>query len=721
LASTGLKGTGLYIRWVPKSPRKNFLVEIQALRALAVLFVVLFHLWPDRLPGGFAGVDVFFVISGFLITGHLLREVDKTGSVNVFAFWARRLRRLLPASLLVLAATLVAIFVFVPYNLWQSFLQSVLGSALYVENWVLAANSVNYWTEGQTSPPSQHYWSLSVEEQFYVIWPLIIIAALVILTALKKKERSRGVLKIVMAVVFVASLGYSVYETSASQAAAYFVTPTRVWEFALGGLVAILALKRPSNETLRSAISWFGLGMVVLSGFVLSSTSAFPGWIALLPTVGTALVIWMGAPVPRWSIRPIASFRPVQFIGDISYSMYLWHWPFIVILPWIIGHAIGDDWKIAIFIATILLAWGTKRYVEDTLRSSKPLMRYRSVPTYAATALAMALVVAVAAGGMSYQTSWATNELKKTQQLADNSPSCFGAASGPTGALCSNPALSKIEVPDPNLAAQDFDPDVQNCFSQDPNPNVIECHFGDPKTAKFRIAVVGDSHAGAIVPAVRRLVQNDDWYADVFLKPGCPWSQIDRIRTDGFTAAIGYCRGWETKVTNDLVAAKPYDAILTTAYTVVSNLVQPKDGKDSYDTSVAALVKTWSEFEAKRPQTPIVVLRDGPNWPNQSPVDCLIQAQLKHQSDSQCTVSRQDAFAIADPQIDAVKQVPGAHLIDLTDHYCGPTSCPAVMGGVTLYQDQHHFTRTFSQTLAPYLKTAIDNAISSHKSAGGSS
>ncbi|MGH2943554.1 MAG: acyltransferase family protein, partial [Solirubrobacteraceae bacterium] len=230
--------------------RSELRPEIQALRALAVLTVVVYHLWPAAMPGGFVGVDVFFAISGFLITAHLVREVEKTGRLSIWRFWARRARRLLPAALLTLLACAVATLLLVPQLYWQQFLTEIGASTAYVQNWQLAADAVDYLAAENRPSPVQHFWSLSAEEQFYVVWPLLIVVAAV------WAARRRLAIAIVLALVTGLSLAYSITETAANPAAAYFVTPTRAWEFGAGGLLALLGTRTRLPDAVRAALSW---------------------------------------------------------------------------------------------------------------------------------------------------------------------------------------------------------------------------------------------------------------------------------------------------------------------------------------------------------------------------------------------------------------------------------------------------------------------------------
>jgi peptidoglycan/LPS O-acetylase OafA/YrhL len=315
-------------------------VEIQALRALAVSLVVLYHVVPLRLPGGYVGVDVFFVVSGSLITAHLLREVERTGRIRLAPFWARRARRLLPASLLVLLVSVAATVVWVPQTYWQGWLREIGASALYVENWVLAGDAVDYLAHTNAASPAQHYWSLSTEEQFYLAWPLLV--ALASWVAVRLGVRRRTALGALFGLLTLVSFLWSLWTTQVSPPDAYFTTPTRAWEFSLGGLLALWTATPPAGrEQLRSLVSWTGFGAIAITALTYTGETPFPGTAALLPVLGTVAVIWAGAPRHDWSPTAVADFGPVRFLGNVSYSAYLWHWPLVVVLPFALGHPLG--------------------------------------------------------------------------------------------------------------------------------------------------------------------------------------------------------------------------------------------------------------------------------------------------------------------------------------------------------------------------------------------
>ncbi|WP_431279761.1 acyltransferase family protein [Leifsonia poae] len=354
--------------------------EIQALRAVAVAAVVLYHFWPPVVTGGYVGVDVFFAISGFLITGHLLREVAATDRIGLAQFWARRARRLLPASLLVLLVTAIAVLVWVPSIFWLPFFRETIASALYVENWTLAADSVDYLAANAVPTAVQHYWSLSAEEQFYLIWPLVILAGLWASTRVRRFSRRR-VIFVVLSVVTAASLAASVALTTSSPSVAYFITPTRAWEFGLGGLLALAlgtfdeGMGRRIGQRIdkvRPILAWAGWIAIAYAVFRFSAATPFPGYTALLPVGGALLVIAAGSPARWWAPTSIVGIRPVQWVGDVSYSIYLWHWPLLIVAPYVVGHAsLTLIEKVALLALTVVLAWATKRWVEDPVRRAR--------------------------------------------------------------------------------------------------------------------------------------------------------------------------------------------------------------------------------------------------------------------------------------------------------------------------------------------------------------
>ena len=384
--------------------------EIQSLRAIAILLVLGYHLWTSRLPGGFVGVDVFFVISGFLITGQLLREVDRTGRIGLLEFWARRIRRLLPAAFVVLAVTIGAVLLVLPKEMWRTSLIETAASALYVENWASVARHLGLLPWVDYGLPVEHFWSLSVEEQFYLLWPLLILAGLGVAAwvARLRGAKAWGRLQVVFVMLlaaFALAFVYSLWLTSQHPVHATRNTLSAAWEFAVGGMLAFaprlgdLGLSQRVRGAIHMAASWIGLVLIVFAATLPEELGLHPAPLAVLPVAGATLWIWAESS-PSWlSPSRYGALPPVQFVGDVSYGVYLWHQPIYILVLLGTGENVRSFGALAVVGGSILLGWLSKRYIEDPFRTSpfwKPLGR-----TYVFAAVGMLAIVALCAAGIA--------------------------------------------------------------------------------------------------------------------------------------------------------------------------------------------------------------------------------------------------------------------------------------------------------------------------------
>ncbi|WP_296665022.1 acyltransferase family protein [Demequina sp.] len=687
--------------------RERLRPDIQALRALAVLGVVVFHAWPQRLTGGFVGVDVFFVISGFLIVGHLAREVDLRGGIDLRGFWARRVRRLLPSSMLVILAIVAMTLLWVPEARWRQFLSEAVASTLYVENWVLARSSTDYLSATQPPSPTQHFWSLSVEEQFYLVVPVL----LAVVVALAQR-RWRIALVATLALATAASYGFSIAYTGANPQAAYFVTTTRAWEFAAGGLVALLGLAAPAR--LRAAFAWVGVAAIAGSMALISGEMAFPGAIAAVPVVGTALVIV--AAHDRGVFGAVASWRPVQGLGRISYAFYLWHWPLLAIPVLATGNALDYRAKLGLIALTALLAWLTTQYLEDPIR-----FRLVRVPAYRravgvgiVASMAAVVLVGVAVPAQVEREAQAAAEaaIAAASAAAESSPDpsggggdastpepgCFGAPA----ALDQTCAAPDTVVPAPALAVKDT-PDFEECFGHDGSSELEWCTFGDPDAA-IRIAAIGDSHLYALTPALERLAGDLGWRIDVMAHTGCYWSDAPRRRP---TVALEQeCADWNANIESHLDSMdRPYDAAFTTLWESLRVHAEPPISE--MQVKVEGLVSTWTRSIARG--TPVIAVTDVPLFPEDTP-DCVArngaEAAVECAEPADVAIPARESVVIAASRMDA-----GVTVIDLArDIYCPGAACAPVVGGVAMFTDGSHLTATYVRTLTPYLGTRLEEA-----------
>lgn len=655
--------------------------EIQALRALAVTLVVLYHLWPAKLRGGYVGVDVFFAISGFLITSHIYRGLE-SGRFSLLAFYARRIKRLLPASLLVLLTVGIATLLWVPQSLWSSIGQQVMASTFYVQNWVLGADSVDYLAAGAGASPIQHFWSLSTEEQFYLLWPILLGASVVVG---RRIGRARLAALVTMVLIVGTSFAYSIFDTAHSPSWAYFATPTRAWEFGAGGLLALLGVRSYVGRVVRVVATWAGVAMIAIAALWYNAATPFPGYAALLPVVGTLLVIRAGAPGGLLGPARLYNWRPVRFLGDISYSLYLWHWPLIVLVPLAVGGSgfvAPQPLKLAVLIASVVLAWLSKRFVEDPIRSLSPRGSARASRTFIVAVSAMLLVASV--GGAAYEISRVrVSDAQAELASAPFGSSCFGAPAL-TSLACGSGTSGPI-YPDPIIAAQDVP--TENCQARADRAIPLICEFGSTAKSAPRVALVGDSHANQWTAALARIASRQGWHLTTYFKSSCP-----------YTSAVPYgssCAFWNAAVRSDLLGGH-YKIVFTSSANDLSVL----KGTATDAVAAAGFRGAWSDLIAHGEE--VVALADIPRplaagVPD--PPSCV-------ESGKRCDVGQHEALH-EDPEIDAAQALPAVKLLDLNASFCSHGDCPAVIGHVLVYRDGNHMTATFARSLIPALTAGL--------------
>ena len=391
-----------------RSAHTEFRQDIEGLRAVAVLAVVLFHAEVPGVGGGYVGVDVFFVISGFLITGLLWREVSTAGTVRLRRFYGARARRLLPASATVGVVTAIASAVLLSPLLAGGVLQDGIACALYVGNYWFLLQGVDYLAQGMGQSPFLHYWSLGVEEQFYLVWPAMIIGTAWLIRRARRRTRAQATSSqrpylVILALVAAVSFALSLAVTYVVSSVAFFSLPTRAWQLAVGGLVALTATQWRRLPPLPAAIAgWAGLALILLACTLFSTTTLYPGTAALVPVLGAALVIGAGCAAPSEGCGRVLAVPPMRAIGRVSYSWYLWHWPVLLLAPPLLGHPLGLAGRLAAVLVSGGLAVLTLRLIENPLRFAAPVRRsplaslaLGGVATAVAVCVSAALLVSV--------------------------------------------------------------------------------------------------------------------------------------------------------------------------------------------------------------------------------------------------------------------------------------------------------------------------------------
>ena len=680
----------------------RFRTDVQALRALAIGAVVLNHLWPGWVGGGYVGVDVFFVISGFLITSHLFREVANTGRVRLGAFYARRIRRLLPAALLVLLVSVLLVVLFLPYPRWDRNALEIAASAGYVENWFLAAISVDYSAFNDNASVAQHYWSLSVEEQFYLVWPVLMLGA----AALGARTARKGALRpvaIALAAIGVLSFASSIVFTALSPQPAYFVTFSRVWEFAIGGMLALFGSRLRMSRLTGDLVSAVGLALIVFAIIAYGSKTPFPGVAAVVPVVGAAAIIAAGTSQPRlWHSRLTGS-RPVQWLGNVSYSLYLWHWPLIVIAPFALRTELSVVHRFGILAVALLLAWATKRLAEDGGQ------RWRWWSTSVSRSLlgmgAGMLVVMLAAGGLllGYQSR--------------------AAADSPTATLpadsCSGPrALENVDAcPDVFGPADSVVMTAKNEYFYTPpecgtfldmlsygdKHTTLRCDFGDGEPTA-QVWLVGDSHAQQWQGAIFDLARERGWEVTTSYLGGCPAAEVafTGFRTDWGPDDVAVCRHWARDLSDAIVDAEP--DLVFTAMAARLQLVDDGTGRTAEDQIADGLVRNWERWAKAGAQ--VVALQDPPFNVEVRDPDCVV---LNRHDPVVCARPRAqaqppDPIALAGARADDL----AIHALDLTDRFCDAARCYAVVGGIPVYYDADHLNLEYARMLAPAIAEALE-------------
>ena len=662
------------------------------------------------MQGGYVGVDVFFVLSGFLITDLLLSAAAKRGSVSLVDFYTRRAKRILPAAALTLVVTdLVAYrllnFVRAKEAMWDSVWSSIFAANIHFSN-----QATNYFARGQPPSPFQHYWSLAVEEQFYIVWPVVLALAVLFATQYRKRSKGKPATSAalpamawlfgIVVLIGATSLAWSIHETSVSPSATYFSTFARAWELGLGAALAIAGSTLSRIPALwRAVMGWIGLTAIVCAAVLFSSNTAFPGYAALLPTIGAALLICAGmGGRPRFGAGGLLSLRPMCYIGDRSYTFYLWHWPVLIIAAQYVGRDLSVEANMVLLFAAFLLSIFTYRFFENPIRRAKwsapraALLWPVSVGAVAVIALVTLQLIDAKSLRVARASAAVTSPTQHTASDAAALPDVVAAVRAAQQGRPLPPGLN----PSPSALLNDlYQPG--DCAAHDGETSSKICPLGD-LSATRTIMVFGDSHAWMWMPAILGLAKQDGWKVVLISKSACTpdtWAGHQLVPRN-FTPSWAECHAWYRWALGRVAALKPTVSLLAGAYSGVGAGAVP------YVQGFVATTRAMKPFSKA-----VVVMGDTPRQ-TQQPVDCLL---AHHATMKSCTaVVPSDMWQIDDDIASGVKKF-GATVLVTKQWLCFQSDCPMVVGHTIVYRDEDHLTPEYALTLQSAFRTAFNAAI----------
>ena len=659
--------------------RPDFRPDIEGLRGVAILLVVLFHAGVPALRGGFVGVDVFFVLSGFFITGLLVRELDASGEVSLTEFWGRRASRLMPPLLVVLFATLALVmWLYAPIDRVEV-ASSARAVALHTSNVEFARGAVNYF--GSAENPLLHTWSLAVEEQFYVVWPLLLLlfAFAAERWSARAARAGRGdpdvttrAMLVGMAAVGAVSLAASVWLTSTAQPWAFFGMPTRIWEFALGGALAV-AMHDRAVVTNEKRARWLQVAGLVLIGIAVATydrTTPYPGTAALVPAVGTVALLVGGWDAPGSRISGLLGMSWLRWLGRMSYAWYLWHWP-LVGLGAVLDRDIGVNGRLLWSALALVLAWLTWRLVESPAREGRPSRlpaHWRPMATVAATVVA-ALVA--------------------------------------HGALMA--AERRVAMPDQRpMAAARTDRMRHDCWVRTLEDAKGACEFGD-RTSSTTIVLLGDSHAEHWLGALDRAGRERGWKVIAMVKGGCPVADMRGLLHPKARRMWHECNRYREAMLRRIVAMRPTAVILSSWDHYV-----PVDGGASEwqvtpESWRRGLRRTYARLSTAG--IPVVAIRGTPRTWFDVP-QCLSRRAARLPMAESCDYDRAASLspAAVAAQSSAARGL-RMRIVDMNDQVCATARCAPVRGGTIVFTDDNHLTASFSRLVGPVLGTRVQAAL----------
>ncbi len=651
---------------------RKFRPEIEGLRIVAALLVAIYHIWFGKVSGG---VDVFFVVSGFLITTSIISTINKTGEFKFWPYISKLMKRLFPLAFIIILVVLILSIFFLPSTIFDKTIKETFSSMFYYQNWQLAISNTDYLDANQMKSPFEHYWAMSIQGQFYIIWFILFSG---ILLLIKKYGLSNGkrLVNVVLGFLFIVSFIYSVYLTAINQPLAYFITFTRVWEFALGGLLCINLSSIKISNIAAEIIGWIGLIGLILTGALFDVSTMFPGYIALWPMTCALLIILSGNKETKYGVKNFLSMPIMIKLGGVSFGIYLWHWVLLSFYKYNISENPGIVAGLLIILLSIALSFVTTKYIETPIRNAKfNKLAFKRIGY-------IALVNILLITGLVSHNQYVKIQDKKAVANKDY-----------PGALSINLDKDKIieNKPKPEFANV-FD-DLPQSHLDNSNQSMSKSEvkvgkYGKKKDYKATIALVGSSHSEHWLGAVIKAAEENDY-------------RVINITRSGTRFSTGYKKNtlqddWVKNVENYLEKADDIDLVLShvTASDTESEKIQQQ--------MVDQLLKVKNNYGIE-----VMAIRDIPRY------DFNVSEELEKHGEKDTIErmnkeNRQLDEAFWEQISNEEKDLPQ---FDPSEYFKVNGKYRPIIGNIVVYRDMDHMTNTYSETFGSILGDEIKKVV----------
>lgn len=649
--------------------------DIQGVRAIGAILIMIYHIWFSKVSGG---VDVFFVVSGYFMAGMLARSYLRNGRVNPFEFWGRIIRRIAPLAYTVIAATFIAGWFLMPPNLWRDSINEVLTSALHIENWHLIRVGTDYLASSNPPSPLQQFWALSLQMQFYFFLPLILFLSI----ALSKLVGSYKVVLFVVALIIVLSFGFSIYYTDINPVAAYFHTGTRAWEFFVGVAIFIASPFISLSSTVSRVLMWVGFLLILAVGVFVPDSATYPGYIAALPVAAAGIMIIAGISDKTGYVYQILSSKFLVYIGGISFSLYLWHWPILIYFQHYSG-VMPSEMTLIEGLLIIALAFTLSVISKNLIEN--PFAKIKNENIYVPYLIGLAFFTLVFVPSYSART-----EIMREYDRAKVTDYVVGKYYDGDGVYIEK-KLSDINFKRLITVKSDITPaSLNGCSDGSIKDGVSTCEFGD-KNSEKSVLLIGGSRVAHWEPLFSYMGKKEGFKVITATIDKCSFGYHPTLEGD-----IN-CQEWNNKIINFIANLEPKPKAV-----IVNSSRSETDGEYTPSGYIRSIKEVLSLG------IPVIGIRITPQFNN--PNVCL----WRNSDDvSKCKTNASLSLKNQNPVINIKKEenLKEFYPVDFTSVICSDGICPAFFNGYPTMRDNHHFTQSYISYIAPALEKSLDNQV----------